>query len=152
MVDSNSAVSLREVTKNNLWPVMKLRVSEAQERFVAFNSESIAEAYFSRESAWFRAIYADEAPVGFLMLDDRPHEQTYFLWRLMIDARYQGMGFGDQAMRLLIEHVKGRPGAVELRTSYVPGDGSPRPFYERLGFTETGEMLGDERVLALKLE
>ena len=96
-----SNVTLHEVSEENLSLIFKLRVSEEQEQFVASNTMSIAQAYFARERAWFRAIYADETPVGFLMLDDDPFKSEYFLWRLMIDAQYQGMGFGRQAMELL---------------------------------------------------
>jgi diamine N-acetyltransferase len=151
MVTPQSTVSLREVNEENLWPVINLSVTEAQERMVASNAASIAQAYFNRDIAWFRAIYAGDEPVGFLMLEDQPEKQEYFLWRLMIDARYQRMGFGSKAMSLLIDHVKTRPGAIELRTSYVPEEGGPGPFYRRLGFEETGEMLEGERVMSLKL-
>ena len=54
-------------------------------------------------------------------------------------------------MEQVIEHVKTLPGAVELLTSYVPGDGNPSPFYYKLGFEETGEWEDDEKVLKLKL-
>ena len=148
---SNSTISLREVTEENLFAVLKLRVDEIQEQFVASNAISIAQAYFARERAWFRAIYADETPVGFLMLEDDPQKPEYILWRLMVDAKYQGMGFGFKGMDLLVAHVKKRPGAVELKSSYVPGQGSPGPFYSKLGFVETGEILEDERVISLKL-
>ena len=135
----DSVVTLREVTKENLISVLRLKVAPEQEKFVASNAVSIAQAYFDRETAWFRAVYADEAPVGFLMLEDRPEEQTYFLWRFMIDARWQGMGFGARAIALLLDHVRTRPGATVLGVSCVPGDGSPGPFYERMGFAYTGE-------------
>lgn len=146
-----STVTLREVTQDNLRDVLRLQVSEAQNKFVAPNSISIAQAYFQREQAWFRAIYADETAVGFLMLHDDPHEAAYFLWRLMVDTRYQGLGFARQAMALLVAHVKTRPSATELKVSYVPGEGSPGPFYTRLGFVETGEVDDGENVMSLKL-
>lgn len=146
-----SAVSLREVTEDNLFAILNLNVDQAQERFVAPNDVSIAQAYFARERAWFRAIYADETPVGFLMLADEPQKPEYFLWRLMVDAKYQGKGFGFKAMELLIAHVETRPGAAELLTSYAPGEGCPEPFYRKLGFEETGEVLEGERVMSLKL-
>jgi diamine N-acetyltransferase len=150
-VTAEAAVSLREVDEENLLPILKLSVSETQEQFVASNAVSLAQAYFACERAWFRAIYADETPVGFLMLDDDPQKPEYFLWRLMVDAQYQGMGFGFRAMKLLIAHVKTRPGAVELKTSYAPGEGCPEPFYRKVGFEETGEMLEGERVMCLQL-
>ena len=86
-VSKNSNITLREVTKENLWEIFALEVAPEQSSYVATNEMSIAQAYFDREIAWFRAIYADETPVGFLMLSDDASNQKYFLWRLMIDAR-----------------------------------------------------------------
>jgi diamine N-acetyltransferase len=144
-------VTLREVTKETVREICRLTVAPGQDDFVAPNAVSIAEAYFEPK-AWFRAIYADEAPVGFVMLHDDPEAQAYFLWRLMVAAGHQGKGFGRKAMRLLIDHVRTRPGARQLLTSYVPGEGSPEPFYLALGFLPTGTIEGDEVVLRLPLE
>lgn len=149
--NSASVVTLQPVTPDNLCQVLRLQVAEAQSRFVASNAVSIAEAYFQREHAWFRAICADETPVGFLMVYDDPRRGYYYLWRMMIDAAYQGMGFGRRAMHLLSAHIKTRPGATALHLSYLPGEGSPAPFYEKLGFVETGEIQDGERVLRLDL-
>ena len=146
-IDKNSIVTLREVTKENLRDIFRLEVAPEQSKYVATNEMSIAQAYFDREIAWFRAIYADETPVGFLMLSDNASEQKYFLWRLMIDARYQKLGFAKRALELLFDYVRARPGAKEILVSYLPGEGGPQGFYEKLGFVPTGEMLGEEVVM-----
>jgi diamine N-acetyltransferase len=150
-VSSTSAISLREITDETLGSILNLKVTPEQENFVASNAVSVAQAYFHRDTAWFRAIYADETPVGFLMLEDKPEKASYFLWRFMIDVRYQKFGFGKQAIELLIEHVKSRPNATELGVSCVPGEGSPCPFYEKLGFVYTGEKDEDELIMKLQL-
>lgn len=147
----DAVVSLREVTKDNLWEILRLKVKPGQEKFVATNATSIAEAHYE-EKAWFRAIYADDTPVGFLMLYDDPETTDYFLWRLMIDGRYQGLGFGEQAAKLLIDYVRALPGATELMVSYVPEEGNPEPFYTRLGFVHTGEIHDGEKVMKLFFE
>ncbi len=149
-ITSNSTVSLREVTAETVRPICRLDVSEAQKHFVAPNAFSIAEAYFEPK-AWFRAIYADETPVGFLMLYDDPDEPNYFLWRYMIDEHYQKLGFGKRAMDLLLEYVRARPGAHELRLSCHPGEDGPEPFYRKYGFALTGKMLGDEAEMRIDL-
>ncbi len=136
---SNAVVTLREITQENLYEILELQVTKNQENFVASNAVSLAEAHFYPEIAWFRAIYADETPVGFIMLEDDPVNSLYHLWRFMIDARFQKCGFGRRALELAIEHVKTRPGAKALSTSCVPGEGSPGTFYEKIGFTYTGE-------------
>jgi diamine N-acetyltransferase len=144
-----SDVSLREITEDSLRDILRLSVTEAQKGFVADNAVSIAQAHFSKH-AWMRAIYADDTPVGFLMLYDDHEKPEYFLWRLMVDARYQRSGFARRAVEQLIEHVRARPRAQRLMTSAVPGEGGPRGFYERLGFHATGEMDDDEEVLCLE--
>lgn len=113
--------------------------SPRKEKFVATNAISIAQAHFYPEVAWFRAIYADDQPIGFVMLEDDLLKASYSLWRLMIDAQYQKKGFGRQALELVFEYVKTRPGAEAIMTSCVPGEGSPGAFYEKMGFTYTGE-------------
>lgn len=149
----DAQVSLREVTAETVRIICRLEVSEAQKGFVAPNAVSIAQAYF-QPKAWFRAIYADETPVGFLMLYDNPDDPDgaeYYLWRYMIDARYQGLGFGKRAMDLLVEHVKSRPGARELTLSCHPGDDGPEPFYRKYGFARNGEWIGEEVVMRIDL-
>lgn len=146
----DAVVTLREVTQETLFDILRLNVAPAQEGFVAPNSISIAEAHFSKH-AWFRAIYADETPVGFMMLHDEPEKPKYYLWRFMIDARYQKLGFGRQAMQRIIEHVKTRPNASELLLSYVPEEGGPRDFYASFGFEHTGNEDDGELEMVLKL-
>ena len=64
-------VALREVSWETLDDILALKVTDDQRKFVADNARSIAQAHFCGH-AWFRAIYADETPVGFIMLDDQP--------------------------------------------------------------------------------
>ncbi|MBP9501973.1 MAG: GNAT family N-acetyltransferase [Candidatus Promineofilum sp.] len=145
-----SVVSFRKVTKENLDAVLTLKVKPEQRNFVADNAVSIAEAHFEPK-AWYRAIYADETPVGFVMLHDDPQAGEYYLWRLMIGARYQGLHFGERAMQLLIDYVRTRPDATELLVTYVPAEGSPQPFYRRFGFVDSGEMSDGEVIMRLAL-
>ncbi len=151
MEENKPRITLREITKETVWPIMKLQVKDEQRKFVAPNAFSIAKAYFNPE-AWFRAIYADDQPVGFMMLYADEKKPEYFLWRLMVAAEHQGKGYGYQAMELLIDHVKTLPGALELLASYNPGEGDPAGFYYKLGFVETGEWEDDEKVIKLFLD
>jgi diamine N-acetyltransferase len=145
-----SVVTLREITADSVRAICTLAVTEDQLRFVAPNAISIAQAHFARE-AWFRAIYADETPVGFAMISDKPEVPEYILWRFMIDTRHQLFGFGRRAIELLVAHVRTRPGATAFMTSAVPGEGSPQAFYEKLGFAATGDVEDGEVVLRLEL-
>jgi len=148
---NNSEITLKEISSENFWPVIKLKVREDQGTFVASNAISIAEASFTQES-WFRAIYADADPVGFVMLYLDESTPEYSLWRYMIDKDHQGKGYGIQAMKIVINYIRDLPGAKEFFLSYVPADGDPSPFYQKLGFIETGEWDDDEKIMKLILD
>jgi diamine N-acetyltransferase len=148
-VADGAAVELAEVTEETVRTICRLQVAPDQRSFVAPNAVSLAEALFSTV-AWYRAIVADGAPVGFVMLELASDEPP-FLWRLMVDRRYQGRGYGRQAIELLTEHLGATRGATELLTSWVPGDGGPERFYLDLGFVPTGEVHEGEVVGRLTL-
>jgi len=146
-----AAIALRAITKETLRPILRLEVAAHQKHFVASNAVSVAQAHFEPEHAWFRAIYADETPLGFVMIHDDPGNAKYYLWRFMIDQHYQGLGFGRRALQAIIDHVRTRPNSQELFLSCVPGAGSACSFYEKLGFVPTGEVDEDEIVMKLML-
>lgn len=135
---------------------MALKVKPEQERYVASNVVSIAESQFYPE-AWCRAIYADETPVGFLMLHDEnlkdePEEKHFYaLWRIMIDGRYQGNGYAKATLQLIVDHVRANPEATRLLLTYIPGDHSAEEFYRTFGFEHTGELVHDEPEMVLAL-
>ena len=139
-------ITLREITEDNAQAVLALRLAPGQERFVTSVADSLAEAEeYPQGNPWFRAVYADGLPVGFVMLswnvEPRPPEihGPWFLWKLLIDHRHQGKGYGREVVRQVAELV-GDQGGVELLTSHVPGEQGPAGFYARLGFVPTGEL------------
>lgn len=143
-------ITLRAITRETLRPILRLKVAPEQEMFVASNAVSIAQAHFEPETAWFRGIYAGETPVGFVMVEIDTTAQEYFLWRFMIDRRYQGRGYGRRALQRVVDHVRTLPGARSLGCSYEPGEGSPAEFYHKFGFVDTGEV--DEGELITRLD
>ena len=151
MTTIQDKVSLREVTPDNVRDICELAVRKEQNSYVVANAIAIAEACLSKED-WYRSIYVDEIPVGLAVVKVQPDNGRYFLWRFMIDARYQKLNYGHRAMELLIEHVKTQPNAVEFSTSVVPGDHCPQGFYESLGFHLTGEWDNGEAMMRLRFE
>jgi len=151
-----SRVTLRAITADTVRAVMKLQVTEDQNRFVAPNSWSLGQALFAPE-AWYRAICLDEELVGFVMLFDEsllepmPENPEAAIWRFMIDARYQQKGVGRAAMLQVIEHVSKKGVFKKLAISYVPGEGGPERLYLSLGFKPTGEVDNGEVVMELAL-
>lgn len=149
--DAGASVSLREVTAENLRAILTLKVAEKQQGYVAPNAVSIAEAHYT-PGAWFRAIYADDTPVGFAMTFEDRNRPLYMLWRFMVDERYQRRGFGRRALELVIDRVRTLPGATELLLTHVPGEHGPEAFYRRLGFEHTGEERGRELEMRISLD
>ena len=146
-------ITLREITEHNADSVLALRTTPEQERFVSTVPDSLAEAEANPQgNPWFRAVYADGQPVGFVMLswDVEPQPPDingpWFLWKLLIDHRHQGKGYGREVVRQIIELVRDQ-GGTELLTSYVPGEGGPGGFYARLGFVPRGDLDPEGEIL-----
>jgi diamine N-acetyltransferase len=152
MATPTASVTLREITADTVLDVVRLSVADGQKHFVATNAISLAQALFAPE-AWYRAIYSGEEPVGFVMLEDQslrvpaPAQPQITVWRFMVDQRFQGRGIGRAALQQVIDHARSKGLFRSLYLSYVPGPGSPEPFYRGLGFRPTGRMDGQEVVL-----
>ena len=148
-------VTLRPIDDSNREAVEALEVSPAQQRFVSNFADSLREASAEPDGrALYWAVYADEAPVGFVMISDEvggPGYIPHYLWKLFIDERYQRRGYGTATLDLIVEYFRGQPGVEVLSTSAGQGEGSPIAFYERYGFEQTGEIVFDNEVL-LRLE
>ncbi|GAA1281368.1 GNAT family N-acetyltransferase [Pseudonocardia aurantiaca] len=152
---TSPGVHLREITDDNRDAVRALRVRRHQKQFVDSVSKSLKEAAKTPDAnPWYRAVYRGDEPVGFVMLSWNPPAGPFagrhFLWRLLIDKRYQRCGIGREAMTLIIDLVRA-DGGTQLLTSYGPGEGEPWPFYKGLGFEPTGEIDDGEIVLRLTL-
>ena len=83
----DATVSLREITPETVPLICSLSetLTEPKKNFVASNERSLAQAD-TNEKAWYRAVYADDTPVGFVMIVDDDENCEYFLWRFMIDS------------------------------------------------------------------
>ncbi len=157
-----AGIQLREiVTDEDRAAAVALQVAPEQEQFVASVATSLVDAVQYPEAlARYWAVYDDDAIVGFTMISDGIPEEVlaadptlvgpYFLWRLLIDTRFQRRGFGSATLDAVVAYVRSQ-GGTELLTSYTAGEGSPGPFYERYGFTPTDRIVDGERVLRLNL-
>lgn len=139
------AVTLGEISDVNRDAVLALHVAPEQEQFVGSVAGALADAAeYPHARPWYRAVFAGGDPVGFVMVSWNVQPQPpeiigpWYLWKLIIDERFQGRGFGREVVRQVAELVRAE-GAVELLTSYVPRAGGPAGFYQRLGFVPTGD-------------
>lgn len=147
-------VTFKEITNENFMQVVKLSntLSDAQKRCVATNDRSLAQAYVNQDMAWPRAIYLDDTPIGFIMLNTSPQDilkedyPALDVWRLMIGGPYQSKGYGKQALDLVMSIAKEK----KMKTVYLSCDMEgpmPYQFYIKYGFIDTGIMDEDEEIL-----
>ncbi len=105
-------VSLRPITDANRAAIEALAVSPSQGRFVSSVRESLREAAEEADAqALYWAVYADETPVGFVMIADEVADPAYiphFLWKLLIDERYQRHGYGTATLDLIVDYFRSR--------------------------------------------
>jgi GNAT superfamily N-acetyltransferase len=140
------SIELREVTDEVREDLRSVRLGPGQDRFVSTVDDSLEEAEeYPQANPWYRAVYADGAPVGFVMISwdcvpDPPEiHGPWFLWKLIIDERHQHRGLGHEVMSMVVDLVRAE-GASELLTSYVDEPGGPKDFYLGLGLVPTGEV------------
>jgi diamine N-acetyltransferase len=107
----------------------------------------VAEGHYE-PGALLRAIYADDQPVGVLLVE--VETGTPYLVRFMIGAAHQRDGVGRRAVELLLDELRAG-GWRTLETSHVPGDDGPGEFWRRCGFRPTGRVLHGEPVLVRDL-
>jgi diamine N-acetyltransferase len=130
-------IVLRPITKDNWEAAAGLQVREDQSDFVAPNAWSIAESKFY-PALQPMAIYDNETMVGFLMYGVDPQDRQYWLYRFMIDHRYQGRGLGRAALARLIDLLRRTPGCTGLNVGYDPANAVAERLYLGAGFGKTG--------------
>jgi RimJ/RimL family protein N-acetyltransferase len=150
-------VRLAPVTQANKSEVLALRTHHSQRAFVAPMLQSFADALLpdiengAPVVPWMRAIEADGAIVGFVMLAlTTPHHPEPYLWRLLIDRMHQRRGIAYRALELIADECRAK-GDSTLLVSWGEGRGSPRDFYLAHGFEPTGRVIDGESEARLDL-
>jgi N-acetyltransferase len=156
-------IELVTITEDNVNSVLKLEAGANGLRMVATNGNSIAQATYNKNARQFgiQRKAQDDQPalmVGYLLLwDPSLHEQTkepvdqLYVWRLMIDFRYQGKGYGTQVLREVQKIATSISGIKQVALSHQMLEHNPRPFYETLGFVSTGVIEDEEAQMIWKV-
>lgn len=132
-------ITLREITPENFKECINLKVADGQQKFVAANVMSMAQAKVY-PAVTPMAVYAGDEMVGFVMYGFDTDDEKYYLIRLMIDERQQGRGYGRGATLEVIEKMKQIAGCREIFLSFVPDNTGAERLYLSLGFEPTGEI------------
>lgn len=142
-------VVLKEIDLENFDSVLALNVREDQRELVASNVESIAQAYV-QPGCIPLAIYAENTLVGFMMYCVDPDDGEWWLYRFMIDARYQGKGYGRAALSQVLERVRADESRRRIFLGVEPCGVASQALYRSLGFRFDGRVCGKEHIMVLE--
>ena len=154
-------ISLEKISWDNYIDVIRLKVTKEQENYVASNRISLVHAFLELSEGvpvFSFAIKNGKKVVGFMQLmydDDWTGEERedwlnsdeykayegkkyYYIWRFMIDKRYQQKGYGREAFKQTLDFIKTFPAgkAEYVVLSYEPNNEVGKKLYGSFGFEE----------------
>ena len=143
-------IHLETVTPDN-WR-LGLQVRDDQHNYVSDSAGILARAYVYRNNrSQVFIIYNDDLPVGMGMYYDLDDFNAYNLSQFFIDQRYQGKGFGYEAVNQILRLMREDGKYDKVVLCYIEGDDAAQKLYEKLGFCHTGEEDGDEIIMELRI-
>lgn len=131
--------------------ITDLHVSSAQQEDVLDAFGILARAYAYRDEgsrAFF--VYDDDTPVGMGLYCDYPDLDSYELNQFFIDERYQGRGYGQAAVKLIMEEMRQKGKYRKVVLWCFDENDAAKMFYEHIGFAVTGT-LQDEIEMSIDL-
>lgn len=147
-------MKLIDITKDNWIKVIFLTTNKEDmptlnEEYVSSNVLSIVQAKY--EEGWItKAIENDGEIIGFTMYGYCEEDNFYELCRLMIDKKYQGYGYGTEAIEIILDEMKSIEDCKEVFLSVVPENKKGKHIYEKIGFVNTGKLVDGEELYCYK--
>jgi diamine N-acetyltransferase len=143
-LNTNNTVSLVELNAENWYECCKLEISTEQAEYIESNAISIAQSKFEPTLKPY-AIYYEEKIVGFLMYNTIQEElDGYWVYRIMVDKKFQGKGIGRTATSIMISEIAKLPNAQKIVVGYHPENLGAHNLYSSLGFIDNGDRFGKE--------
>ena len=131
---------LLEVNEENWLAVRRLSVRKEQEGFLDSALGILARGYVYRaERARVIAVAEEDTILGLALVKDLDEEPAcYDLQQFMIDRRFQGHGFGTEALGLILAELEREKKYDCVEVCVKKQDAAALRVYEKLGFTDTG--------------
>lgn len=133
-------IRLELVNKDNFDQVLDLEVAPKDQRRVASVEYSLAQAWLYRDSEVLfpYAVKSGQLTVGFFLLSYQPMENSYYIWRLLIDQKYQNQRFGKEVIRQVLQRARDDQQCHKVTVNYVIGNHKMRYILEKFGFQPVG--------------
>lgn len=141
-------ILFKEITKENFWDCIELAVSKDQADFVTSNAISIGQSKVQPECIPL-AVYDNDIMVGFIMYCIDEDDGEYWIYRIMIDEKYQSKGYGKKALEKLLEVIKQDESHNKIFLGVHKDSIYAVKMYESFGFIFNGEVFGSEHIMRL---
>ena len=128
-----------------------LKLADGQGAFVSHPIRSLAQAYVYYNQCAFNKMVIDGWLCNGVIYDyDIPE---YDVWHMMIDASSQSKGYGKEALKKVLEYIKGKPFGDSDRVALTCNKVNTiaLKLFQKFGFELTGNYDKDEVELALIL-
>lgn len=143
-------ISIHDVTEENEEDILGLHVLNSQTNFIETTEECLAEA---KECAQYKPVglYVNDNLVGFAMygrLPDENKNSRVWLDRFLIDANYQGKGYGTIMLQTLIQKLVQEFSCQKIYLSVYDDNQSAVYLYEKFGFQFNDELdINGEKIM-----
>jgi diamine N-acetyltransferase len=141
-------ILFKEITKENFWDCIELAVLKEQVDFVTSNAVSIAQSKVQPECIPL-AVYDNDIMVGFIMYCIDEDDGEYWIYRMMIDKKYQSKGYGEKALEKLLEIIKQDSGHHKIFLGVHKESTYAVNLYKNFGFQFNGQIFGSEHIMTL---
>ncbi|KEZ88342.1 spermidine acetyltransferase [Clostridium sulfidigenes] len=141
-------VSFKEITRDNFWDCIELTVAKDQVSFVTSNAVSIAQSKIQPECIPL-AVYDDDIMIGFIMYCIDEDDGEYWIYRMMIDEKYQSKGYGKESLEKLLDMIKQDNSHNKIFLGVHKESTYAVVLYKRFGFDFNGQVFGSEYIMRL---
>ena len=133
-------IRLADVTEDNWLEVASLSVKDSQKKYLAPAIGILARGYVYRNcNARVFVIENDGVIVGTALIREFTDEPLgYDLQQFMIDARYQGRGYGSAALELILDVLRKEGRFDHVEVCVKKEDAEAIRLYEKHGFADSG--------------
>ena len=131
---------LISVTEDNWMDVASLSVKEEQKGYVAPAIGILARGYVYRDCNVKIYVFENDGTiVGTALVREFTDEPLgYDLQQFMIDKRYQGKGYGSQALEMILDELRKEGHYDHVELCVKKADTEAIRLYEKHGFVDSG--------------
>lgn len=141
-------ILLQEITRENFWECIELSVNQEQTHFVTSNAVSIAQSKVQPECIPL-AVYDDEIMIGFIMYCIDRDDGEYWIYRMMIDKKFQSKGYGKKTMSKILDIIKEDKTHNKIFLGVHKESTYAVKLYRSFGFDFNGQVFGSEHIMVL---